>query len=235
LEQWQPIVIDINHAGDDIGEPLKTENFDAIARGQTTKGWGFVKRPNDNIKLQDGALVTDCTHGNSPKNAFTALRAPAFPIASGHAYRVRLRLKSTKYTSPIAVSIASFHQGNYWQCKAKNHIATPEWQETEISATFPSKSSNKWKPWMTEARLKHDCNADKGRILIDDICLTEANPITEWQAWQSEGWDIHSLASDPLFEDVSKDDYRLKPESPAIKKLGFKPLPIEQMGIIKQN
>ena len=231
----KPIVTDINHVGEDVGEPLRTENFDSIANGVTPKGWGFVKRPNDNIKLQveDGALVADCAHGNSPKNAFTALRAPAFPITSGHAYRVRLRVKSTEPTSSIAVAIAIFQQGNFWQCKAKNVVARPEWQEIEISATIPSESSGKWKPWMTEAWLKVDCNADKGRILIDDLRLTEAKPMTEWEAWQSEGWDVHSIVADPLFEDVNKDDYRLKSESPAIQKLGFKPLPLEQMGILK--
>ncbi len=35
---------------------------------------------------------------------------------------------------------------------------------------------------------------------------------------------------DPLFVNAAKDDYRLKPESPAFK-TGFKPLPIEKMGL----
>lgn len=233
----EPIVTEINHAGKAIGEPLRTENFDAIENGKTPAGWGFVKRPNDSVKLQvkDGSLVTDCARSDNPKHAFTALRGPVFPIVSGHAYRWRLRVKSTEPTSPIAVGIAIFKDGNYWQCKPKDVIATPEWQEIEISATMPDESSSKWKPWMTEAWLKMDCNADKGRILIDDMRLTGAKPMSEWEAWQSEGWDQHSLAADPLFEDVSKDDNRLKPESPAIQKLGFKPLPIEQMGILKPD
>ncbi len=52
----------------------------------------------------------------------------------------------------------------------------------------------------------------------------------EWNVWkenikQEQG----SLAADPLFVDPARDDYRLKPDSPALK-LGFKPIPVEKIG-----
>ena len=40
--------------------------------------------------------------------------------------------------------------------------------------------------------------------------------------------------ADPLFVDPSKDDYRLKPESPAMK-LGFKPIPVQKIGPYKDD
>ena len=40
---------------------------------------------------------------------------------------------------------------------------------------------------------------------------------------QEKGWDKHSLAADPLFEDVRNLDFRLKAGSPAFK-LGIKPV-----------
>jgi hypothetical protein len=49
-----------------------------------------------------------------------------------------------------------------------------------------------------------------------------------WPAWQAIA-DSHSLAADPRFEDVAKRDFRLKPDSPALK-LGFKPIPVERIG-----
>jgi parallel beta-helix repeat protein len=51
----------------------------------------------------------------------------------------------------------------------------------------------------------------------------------EWESWRATGQDQHSLRSDPLFVDPEKDDYRLRPDSPAFK-LGFKTIPVEKIG-----
>jgi hypothetical protein len=47
--------------------------------------------------------------------------------------------------------------------------------------------------------------------------------------WQAEGHDEHSIVADPRFVDPAKDDYRLKPESPALK-LGFQPIDPSPIG-----
>jgi len=47
--------------------------------------------------------------------------------------------------------------------------------------------------------------------------------------WKKKGLDTHSLVTDPLFVDPAKDDFTLKPESPALK-LGFKPIDLSRMG-----
>ena len=51
----------------------------------------------------------------------------------------------------------------------------------------------------------------------------------QWAAWQKLGADVHSRVADPLFVNADKDDYRLKPNSPAFA-LGFKPIPVEKIG-----
>lgn len=54
-----------------------------------------------------------------------------------------------------------------------------------------------------------------------------------FKEWQDKGQDIHSLIADPLFVDALKYDFRLKPESPALK-LGFKPIDLSLVGPRKE-
>jgi len=49
------------------------------------------------------------------------------------------------------------------------------------------------------------------------------------QEWQAAGQDQHSLIADPLFVDVEKHDFRLQPDSPALK-LGFQPIDLSTVG-----
>ena len=49
------------------------------------------------------------------------------------------------------------------------------------------------------------------------------------QALQAVGLDRNSLVADPLFVAPEKDDWRLRPDSPAFK-LGFQPIPVDKIG-----
>lgn len=51
----------------------------------------------------------------------------------------------------------------------------------------------------------------------------------QWDEWKKLGFDTHSVLADPLFVDAARDDYRLRPNSPALA-LGFKPIPINRIG-----
>ncbi|MCK5805763.1 MAG: right-handed parallel beta-helix repeat-containing protein, partial [Lentisphaeria bacterium] len=53
---------------------------------------------------------------------------------------------------------------------------------------------------------------------------------SEWEAWQKMGYDRNSVIADPLFVAPGKDDFRLREESPAFA-LGFKPIPVEKIGL----
>ena len=50
-----------------------------------------------------------------------------------------------------------------------------------------------------------------------------------FEEWQKRGQDVHSIVADPLFVDLQKGDFSLKPESPALK-IGFKPIDLNQVG-----
>jgi len=47
--------------------------------------------------------------------------------------------------------------------------------------------------------------------------------------WQKKGQDVHSLIADPLFVNPDKGDFRLNPNSPAMK-IGFRPFDMSEMG-----
>jgi len=49
-----------------------------------------------------------------------------------------------------------------------------------------------------------------------------------WEAWQALGLDVKSVFADPLFVDAAKDNYDLKPDSPALK-LGFVKLDLSRV------
>jgi len=48
--------------------------------------------------------------------------------------------------------------------------------------------------------------------------------------WQQLGFDQHSVFADPLFVDPAKNDFRVRPESPALK-VGFKSFEMGKWGL----
>ena len=64
----------------------------------------------------------------------------------------------------------------------------------------------------------------------DKYLQGQVTPLGSWAKWQAAGYDANSIVADPLFVDASRDDYRLKPNSPALG-LGFKPIPVEKIGL----
>jgi hypothetical protein len=55
-----------------------------------------------------------------------------------------------------------------------------------------------------------------------------------WEEWRNMGRDKESRFADPMFENIAKRDFRLKPGSPA-EKLGFKPWDLTLAGVRKTN
>ncbi len=77
-----------------------------------------------------------------------------------------------------------------------------------------------------ESDLKADNNVYyqvQGEELSFPVNLTFAQ-------WQAKGLDVHSLIADPLFRDPANGDFRLQPDSPALK-LGFQPIDTSTCGI----
>jgi hypothetical protein len=50
-----------------------------------------------------------------------------------------------------------------------------------------------------------------------------------WDEWRARGMDAGSAIADPLFVDAVNYDFRLRPDSPALK-LGFRPIDLSGVG-----
>jgi parallel beta-helix repeat protein len=67
----------------------------------------------------------------------------------------------------------------------------------------------------------------KNPMMIDGV------PLSDWPkkyGREGDGYDTHSIVADPMFVDPEHDDYRLRPESPALK-LGFQSIDVSKIGI----
>ena len=73
---------------------------------------------------------------------------------------------------------------------------------------------------------------EHGEMYGDDV-EADGLRLADWRKVSRRGedvYDIHSIVADPLFVDAENGDYRLKPDSPALK-LGFQPIDVARIGI----
>ncbi|WP_050029372.1 right-handed parallel beta-helix repeat-containing protein [Verrucomicrobium sp. BvORR034] len=235
----QPIRTAVSKVGPDEGDDLLAGagSFQGVTDGTAPKGWGWNHKPLKELKsvVQGGVLVTDGAVSKDPKNPHSVIHSPFVPFKAGASFRARLKVRSNKPEAKVSAAFMMFVGGKgYWEGPRKEIHLTPEWQEVEVTGSMPRETDAKWKDWMRQFCVRFDFPVDQAVLELKDLSIREAGPMDEWSAWQSEGWDKHSVVADPLFEDASKDDYRLKPKSPAFK-LGFKALPIEKIGVVAEG
>lgn len=66
-------------------------------------------------------------------------------------------------------------------------------------------------------------------LKIELQAVPQPREVLTWEAWQAKGKDTRSQLADPLLVDPAHHDYRLRPDSPALR-LGFQPIPVERIG-----
>ncbi|MHB0998808.1 MAG: right-handed parallel beta-helix repeat-containing protein [Armatimonadota bacterium] len=87
--------------------------------------------------------------------------------------------------------------------------------------------------WKDGPLLGSNWSSDNYKLDYNLYWNTGKRPINfagmDLSEWQKKGQDVHSIIADPGFVDISKDDYRLRPDSSALK-IGFKPIAMTGFG-----
>lgn len=153
-----------------------------------------------------------------------SVKSAEVPVAAGQVYRLRVWLRAAKPATRVELGFQAYRAKVYHWLAQQTVAAGPEWSQQELVARFPTQPAE-MKSFYVRIRLPDG----SGEVWADDVELHAAEPMAEWDAWLVLGMDRQSRIADPLFVDPAKDDYRLKPGSPALD-LGFEPIAIERFG-----
>ena len=217
-------------------------NFEKGKPGELPEGWKWQVRPNDSkaevdTKVFHSGKQSVRIEGRGTTNNGKQTLCPNFvsldiPAKPGQTYRLTAWLKAAKPGTKFGMMPQSYIANVYFWAKGISPTLGTEWEKHEVVFTFPGPGDPKYKEQMKNMLVRFDIRQDAGTVWVDDVALQEAEPMDEWESWKSLGFDQHSVVADPLFVNPDKDDYRLRPDSPALK-LGFKPIPLDKIGPYK--
>jgi parallel beta-helix repeat protein len=238
-----PVLTGRQDGGKTVGPNLVSNpGFEEGLDGKTPKAWGWqIKPPGANAELVadavggKAALRIDAAPpvvNKTQKLWLNIVSHPLTSLAPGKTYRLSAKFKATARDTKASLMLQSYVDKAYFWASPNNGvlIAKPDvWQEVSRTFRIPDIGEKGWHEQMKSFKVRIDLAQETGSLFVDDVTLTEVAKSDEWQAWQGQGADRDSVVADPLFADAGHDDYRLRPESPALK-LGFKPLPLDQIG-----
>jgi hypothetical protein len=237
--QGQPIL-----TGQKIVKKVLSENlapnpgFEEGTVGQLAAGWGWrIKtKPDAKAEVDESApasgrralRIDSAWLGNSVHDNMPIISSQPIQLKAGHTYRLGAKFKSTKLGAHGSLMLVS---NNGWWTEKPSEIDYLPTEYKEFSGIFkvPEPGDRRSNGGAGNFQIYIGYRGDAGSMFVDDVTLTEVEAADEWVSWQANGMDVHSVIADPLFVDAAKDDYRLKPESPAFK-LGFKPILFESIG-----
>jgi parallel beta-helix repeat protein len=151
-------------------------------------------------------------------------------VVPGHDYRLSCRMRANRPAVKAGLALQSCVPNVFfWQSSPRDETIGTEWTRTEFVFRVPGPGEPAHREELSQAVIRiHVFGADSG-VLVDDVLLEEIEMLDAWGSWRALGFDKRSVVADPLFVDRDHDDFRLKPDSPALK-LGFEQIPIEKIG-----
>ena len=169
---------------------------------------------------------------------YTCIRSAPFELAAGKHYRLSFRLRHEAATGALSARFVCENQGLWKAFGARDFLKRADMSDISTASEAYACETSFYLPKPGEAgydervkalSLHFQFQSAQGAAEISGLRLEEMQPATEWEAWQMAGADAASVVADPLFEDAAKGDFRLKPDSPALR-LGFAPIPFDRIG-----
>jgi parallel beta-helix repeat protein len=233
-----PVRTGLRTAGPDTGPNLAPNpGFGEGPPGALPKDWQWQIRPRPDATAAlveadgtralriDAALVAE-----KPRDNYPIVVSREIPATPGKSYRLRARMKATRDGAKAGLMLQGYEANAYFWANYPNAATVgTDWTPVEFAFTIPGPGEKGYHPRMGTFRARVDFPDATGSLLVADVQLHEVAMLGEWASWQAAGMDEHSVVADPLFVDAARDDFRLKPGTPAFR-LGFRPIPVETIG-----
>jgi parallel beta-helix repeat protein len=236
----QPVSTGVTALGQVFPKELAPNGgFEQGTPGKLPGQWKWQVRPPQaqaQVSTDQPAQGTQCLQMNAAydesrqRDNAPIVISQSFPLKPGHAYRLQGKFRSTLADAKAQFMVQSYVANAYfWANSPHTMTLQPHWTEQEFVFTVPAPGERGYHEQMKEFVIRIDFPERTGALFADAISLKEVELLEGFAAWQSQGADPHSAVQDPGFVDFDHDDFRLTPDSIALK-LGFEPIPVERIG-----
>jgi hypothetical protein len=208
-------------------------------------GWRWYQKTFPDLESArvetEGRLALRLPGAHNPAQRYiknACVRSQPFALTPGRHYRLTFHLRHAAATGELVARFVSEGPGFWKAFGQRGFLKRADMSDVQTSAApypcetgfyLPGPGDDGYDARAESLSLHFQFNSSQGWAEISGIRLEEAEPATEWEAWQMAGADADSLVADPLFTDPARGDFTLRPESPALR-LGFEPIPFDQIG-----
>lgn len=220
--------------------PLANAGFEEGASAGLPDGWRWqlatvgakALRTTGDTASGKHALGINAGTGNDGqgKDVPAQVVSSGVVVVPGHDYRLSCRIRANRPAVKAGLALQSCVSNVFfWQSSPRDEMIGTEWTRMEFVFRVPGPGEPAHREELSQAVVRIDVFGADAEVLVDDVSLEEVEMLDAWASWRTLGFDTRSVVADPLFVDRDRDDFRLKPDSPALK-LGFEPILIEKIG-----
>ncbi|NLS95268.1 MAG: hypothetical protein GXX96_24180 [Planctomycetaceae bacterium] len=214
-------------------EQLKRDPNQTAAQGWYWYHKQFADVKSEVVADDEGRPTLRIPAAHNPEMKYikyACVRSEPFPVEPGKDYRLSFGLLTKDASEAMTARLVS-ENGGLWRAFGSQSFRPQDGRRTECQIAFhyPAKGEDNYDERLGKLNIQFEFCSKTGTAEIGNLTLEEVLPASEWEAWQQAGADVHSIVADPMFVDAEHGDFRLKPESPALKQ-GFEPLPLDKIG-----